>query len=181
VIDLEHQAGQVHRPTFERAAVHRGLVQTEGVSRMPERNAFDRARFLRRIARPIEVVQVRWFGASAVSIVARTPVLVLHTTGRRSGAERATPLAFHHDGDGRFLIVGGASGQARLPDWVANLRAAPDAAVTVDRRHVQVRAEELGGGERAATWSALTTAWPRIDVYERRAGRPVPVFRLTRR
>ena len=145
-----------------------------------ERNAFDRFRFLRRIARPIEVGQVRWFGASLVSMAARTPVLVLHTTGRRSGAERATPLAFSRDADGSFLIVGGAGGQARVPDWVANLRADGDVAVTIDRRRQPVRAEELVGDDHRSTWARLSSVWPRIDEYERRAGRPVPVFRLTR-
>jgi len=153
------------------------------VSRPPARNAFDRLRIVRRLARPIEAAQVRWFGASLVSVAARTPVLVLHTTGRRSGAERSTPVAFHLDDDGSFLIVGGAGGQARVPDWVANVRASDDAdvAVTVDRRRVAVRVEELVGDERRRTWARLTSVWPRIDVYEHRAGRPVPVLRLTPR
>jgi deazaflavin-dependent oxidoreductase (nitroreductase family) len=148
---------------------------------MPERNAFDRARALRRFARPIEAAQIRWLGGSVVSLVARTPVLLLHTTGRRSGSARVTPLAYHRDDEGRFLIVGGASGQVRVPDWVANVRADPDVAITVDRNRVEVRAEELGGDERRATWAALATVWPRIDTYEQRAGRPVPVIRLSRR
>jgi F420H(2)-dependent quinone reductase len=145
------------------------------------RNVFDRLRLLRRLARPIEAAQVRRFGASVVSLVARTPVLVLETTGRRSGIERSTPLAFHLDDEGRFLLVGGASGQARVPDWVANLRAEPDAAIVVDRVRVEVRAQELAGDERRAAWTTLAPVWPRIDAYERRASRPVPVFRLTRR
>ena len=153
------------------------------VSRPSERNVYDRFRLLRRLARPVEAAQVRWFGSSLVSAAARTPVLVLHTTGRRSGVERATPLAYHRDDRGSFLIVGGASGQARIPDWVANLRAAPgaDAAVTVDRQRIVVGVEELTGDERRRVWADLVPVWPRIDVYERRAGRPVPVFRLTPR
>jgi deazaflavin-dependent oxidoreductase (nitroreductase family) len=147
----------------------------------PDRNAFDRFGFLRRIARPIEVVQIRWFGASVISAFMRTPVLVLHTTGRRSGAHRATPLAFHHEEDGVLVIVGGASGQVRVPDWVANLRAEPNAAVTIDRARNEVVAEELVGDERRRVWAVVREVWPRIEGYERRAGRPVPVFRLTAR
>jgi deazaflavin-dependent oxidoreductase (nitroreductase family) len=150
------------------------------VSGQRRRNRFDRLRWARRLARPIEVAQIRWFGASVVSLVVRTPVLVLHTTGRRSGIERATPLAFHRDRDS-FLVVGGASGQAVVPDWVANLRAEPDAAVTVGRTRVEVHADELVGEERAGTWAELAEVWRRIDGYERRAGRLVPVFRLTAR
>jgi deazaflavin-dependent oxidoreductase (nitroreductase family) len=107
------------------------------------RNAFDRLRLLRRIARPLETAQIRWAGRSALSLAVRTPVLVLHTTGRRSGAQRSTRLAVERDGDGSLLVVGGAGGQARLPDWVANLRAEPHASVTLDRTRFAVDAEEL--------------------------------------
>lgn len=122
---------------------------------------------------------MRRFGASALSRAFRTPVLLLHTTGRTSGVERTTTLAHHEDADGSLLIVGGAGGQARIPDWVANLRAAPRAAVTLDRQRVEVTAHELVGEERREVWRQLTTVWPQIEAYERRAGRPVPVFRLT--
>jgi|GEM_PF-1843549 len=149
-----------------------------GVGAAPRRNAFDRLRGLRQVLRPIEAVQVRWFGRSALAVVFRTPVLVLHTTGRRSGRERATPLAFHRDDDGSLLVVGGAGGQARVPDWVANLRADPRAGVTVDRRRVAVTAIELEGEERSAVWPLLEQEWPQIASYQRRAGRLVPVFRL---
>ncbi len=147
---------------------------------MARRNAFDRFRLLRRVARPIEAAQVRWFGASVISAVAGTPVLLLHTTGRRSGLERTTPLAFHEGADSTLLLVGGASGQARVPDWVANLRADPAVTVTVGRRRVAVHADELVGAEREQVWGELRRVWSRIDTYERRAGRPVPVFRLSR-
>lgn len=143
------------------------------------RNRFDRLRGIRRVVRPVEVAQVRWLGRSALSVAFRTPVLVLHTTGRRSGRARATPLAYLWDDDGTLLVVGGAGGQARLPDWVANLRADPSAAVTVDRQRVAIAAAELEGEERSAVWPRLEQEWPQIVSYQRRAGRSVPVFRLT--
>ena len=142
------------------------------------RNRYDRLRVLRRLARPFEVLQVRRFGRSVLSVVFRTPVLVLHTTGRRSGIERSTTLACTRCDDGALVVVGGAGGQARLPDWVANLRADRCAAVTVDRNRVPVQAEEVTGAARAELWNDLRQVWPRIDAYERRAGRTVPVFRL---
>src|SRR5690606_34182599 len=89
------------------------------------------------------------------------------------------PLAYLRDHDGSLLVVGGAGGQARLPDWVANLRADPNAAVTVERRRTAVTAAELVGEERSAVWPRLEQEWPQIVSYQRRAGRPVPVFRLT--
>ena len=106
-------------------------------------------------------------------------MLVLHTTGRRTGIERSTPLAYHRDADGSLLVVGGAGGQTRVPDWVANLRARPLAGVTVDRRRLEVSASELGGDERDEAWPRLAAVWPQIETYQRRAGRPIPIFRLT--
>jgi deazaflavin-dependent oxidoreductase (nitroreductase family) len=142
------------------------------------RDRYDRLRAVRRFARPFEAFQVQRFGRSALSVAVRTPVLVLHTTGRRSGRARRTTLAFKRMDDGSLVVVGGAGGQVRLPDWVANLRSAPLAAVTVDRTRVEVRAVELTDSEREETWRTLREVWPRIDTYERRAGRTVPVFRL---
>jgi deazaflavin-dependent oxidoreductase (nitroreductase family) len=125
-------------------------------------------------------VQVRLFGRSLLAALFRTPVLVLHSTGRRTGTVRSTTLACHRLADGSFVVVGGAGGQARTPDWVANLRADPCAAVTVDRTRLRVRAVELTGSDRAEMWREVGRVWPQIDAYERRAGREVPVFLLTR-
>lgn len=147
---------------------------------MSRRNAFDRLRPVRRLTGPIEAAQVRRFGKSGLSIAFRTRVLVLRSTGRRSGRERSVTLAVHEEGDGSLLVVGGAGGQVRLPDWIANLRQQPIAAVALDRGRFRVRAEELAGTERAAIWSRLLQVWPQIDTYERRAGRDVPVVRLVR-
>lgn len=160
---------------------HGGWRSRESDSvRAMKRNVYDRMRVVRRAVRPIEAAQVRHFGRSIVSLVTRTSVLLLHTTGRRSGLEVTTPLAYHEDTDGSLLIVGGAGGQARIPDWVSNLRAEPTAWVTLDKRRVAVVATELGGQDRSDVWQQLTVPWPRIDTYERRAGRLVPVFRLRR-
>ena len=142
------------------------------------RNLQDRLRPLRRLARPVEAAQVRWFGKSLLSAAFRTEVLLLHSTGRKTGTVRSTTLAFHRLEDGSLVVVGGGGGQVRVPDWVANLRARPCAAVTADRRRVDVRAEELAGAARTEMWREVRAVWPQVDVYERRAGRDVPVFRL---
>jgi deazaflavin-dependent oxidoreductase (nitroreductase family) len=128
--------------------------------------------------RPFEAAQVRRLGGSGIGLLARTPVLLLETTGRRTGTIRATPLAYHRDRDGSLLVVGGAGGQVRTPDWVANVRADPNVAVVVRRERRPATAVELHGEERATAWRHLLEVWPRIATYERRAGRPVPVLRL---
>jgi F420H(2)-dependent quinone reductase len=142
------------------------------------RNLMDRLRPVRRALRGIEAAQVRWFGRSALSTAFRTSVLVLETVGRRTGRSRGTTLAYHRLADGALVVVGGAGGQRRVPDWVANVRADPDVHVTVDRHRMPMIAVELVEDERRRAWDEARAVWPQIERYERRAGRPVPVFRL---
>jgi deazaflavin-dependent oxidoreductase (nitroreductase family) len=136
-------------------------------------------RLINRTVNRLEAALVRRTGRSAFAFAYRTPVLVLETAGRRSGQVRSTPVAYRPAGDGTWLIVGGAAGIRRTPDWVANLRAEPRAGVVIDRRRIAVTARELTGDERSATWEELTAVWPRIERYQQRSGRIVAVFALT--
>lgn len=142
------------------------------------RNRYDRLRPVRRLVQPVEALEARWFGRSLLSLLVRRPVLVLETTGRRTGRRRRTTLAYERVGADLY-VVGGAGGQAALPDWVANLRADPHVRVTIDRRALPMVATELHGKERADAWARLVRAMPVIETYERRAGRLVPVVRLS--
>lgn len=141
----------------------------------------DRLRVLRRAARGVEAAQVKRLGGSLLSLLFRTPVLVLATTGRRTGRKRETTLAYLRLEDDRLLVVGGAGGQSRTPDWVANLRENPAVIVTVGRRTRAMEATELHGSERQAAWERALVQWPRIAKYESRAGRAVPVIQLAPR
>lgn len=124
---------------------------------------------------------MRRFGRSVLSVVLRSPVLVLEAVGRRSGSTRSTTLAYHRARDDTLLVVGGAGGQTRVADWVLNLRANPDAAVLIDRTKLAVRCVELAGADREIAWAELIEIWPKIDSYERRAGYALPVIRLSPR
>ena len=145
---------------------------------MAKRNLYDRLRFLRRVGGPLEARLVRRFGRSPLSVVFRVPVLVLETTGRKTGARRRTTLAFQREDDGTLLLVGGAGGQTRTPDWVANLRSDASVTIILDRRSFDGNAIELVGDERAGAWERVRARQPRVDAYERRSGHPIPVFRL---
>ncbi len=131
----------------------------------------------------LESMTVRRLGRSLVSVVFGTPVLVLDTIGCRTGRHRSTPLAYGKfalaDSDAMAtVIVGGAAGQQRVPDWVANLRGDGRATITIDGIAVPVVARELVGDERASLWPALLGQWPFIADYERHACRLIPVFVL---
>ncbi len=110
----------------------------------------------------------RWFGGS---------VLVLHTLGRRSGRQRATPLVFLRDG--RDLVVVAANGGAPgHPDWWLNLRAAGRGVAVLGRDDVPVRPREASGPERDRLWRDLADHVP-VEHYQRRTSRPLPVVILT--
>jgi deazaflavin-dependent oxidoreductase (nitroreductase family) len=107
--------------------------------------------------------------------------LILTTVGRKSGAERTTPVGWFPD-DGNWLIVASAAGAPGNPAWYYNLAAYPDQVrIDVDGRTVEVRAEQLHGAERAAAWERITTASPRFAEYQVKTDRELPVIRLVPR
>jgi deazaflavin-dependent oxidoreductase (nitroreductase family) len=88
------------------------------------------------------------------------PVLLLQTTGRRSGRTRTTPVQYLADGD-TFVVVASNAGAARPPGWYLNLHANRHARVEVGPRTVVVRAQEATGQERAHRPHSLDATAPR--------------------
>jgi deazaflavin-dependent oxidoreductase (nitroreductase family) len=109
--------------------------------------------------------------------VGRAPVLLLTTTGRRSGQARTAPVVYLADRD-RFVVIGSNAGNARPPAWALNLRAKPDADVEVRGRRVAVRARVAEGEERADLWRRMNEQYAGFDDYEARTGRDIAVFVL---
>ena len=109
-------------------------------------------------------------------------LLLLTTTGRKSGLERTSPLGWAADGNGGWLLAASANGAAGNPDWYHNLAAAPDEArIEVGGATISVRAEQLHGTERGAAWQTLTASIPRFARYPHKTDREIPVIRLTPR
>ena len=110
-------------------------------------------------------------------------LLLLETTGRRTGEPRVTPLIYATQGTD-FLVVGSNWGQERNPAWVLNLLAKPEAVVSLRGARIPVRARRLTEEERASVWPRLTEIWPAYDEYVNRvqatSGREILVFRLER-
>jgi F420H(2)-dependent quinone reductase len=105
------------------------------------------------------------------------PVLLLQTTGRRSGRTRTTPVQYLADDD-RFVVVASNAGAARPPAWYLNLRANPHARIRVGPRSIVVRAQEATGQERAELWQRLTAANRYLERAARKAGRDLPLMAL---
>lgn len=105
------------------------------------------------------------------------PVLLLQSTGRRSGQTHITPVQYLADGD-TFVVVASNAGAARPPAWYLNLRANPHARVALGARSIDVRAQEAAGQEREALWERLTDANRYLKRAARKAGRDLPLMAL---
>jgi deazaflavin-dependent oxidoreductase (nitroreductase family) len=106
-------------------------------------------------------------------------VLLLTTTGRRTGRHHTVPLASW--AVGRDFIVGAHAGGARMdPEWLRNLRANPGAHVQLKRESFPVEATVLGDQEREVILGQVAEENPAIRFYERRTPRVVPWVRLRR-
>lgn len=109
---------------------------------------------------------------------AQGPILLLTTTGRKSGEPRTNPLLYMPDGD-RFIVVASNGGRPNTPAWFLNLTAAPEAEVQVGRRKVRVRAELLRGADKAAMWERVTAFYRGWAHYQTLTDRDIPVVVLT--
>ena len=136
----------------------------------------DRFRWFWRIENRIESAQARWLGFSGISLIRRTPVLVLETRGRRTGRRHRVGLAYWH-ADGVYFVGGGAAGMSRV-DWVANLRSNPAAAIWVKRKRLPVLARDLAGDEYETVRAEAFRRWPDAPKYEAKSGRRIPYFAL---
>ena len=106
-------------------------------------------------------------------------ILLLTTTGRRSGEERTTPLIHRTDGD-RWVVVASKGGAPEHPAWYDNLRKDPNATIQVHGDVIPVRASDAEGEERARLWKLMTEDWPAYDDYQARTDREIPVVVLAR-
>jgi deazaflavin-dependent oxidoreductase (nitroreductase family) len=107
------------------------------------------------------------------------PVVVLTTTGAKSGLPRTVPLAAVPV-DGDLVVVGSNFGQTHHPAWSANLIAHPRAQVSIGGDEYDVDAVLLDAEALEEVWPRLTEIWPLFDRYAETSGRTLRVFRLPR-
>jgi deazaflavin-dependent oxidoreductase (nitroreductase family) len=107
------------------------------------------------------------------------PLLLLHTTGARSGTERINPLMYLPDGD-RLVVFASKGGAPTNPDWYYNVRANPDASVEVGTERIPVRARVATGEERDALYAEQSRRYPQFAGYQAGTERTIPVVILER-
>ncbi len=106
------------------------------------------------------------------------PILLLTTTGRKSGLPRTTPLIHGRDGDD-YLVVASMGGAPQHPNWFRNLLADSAAHIQVRVEHMDVTALTAGENEKPRLWKIMTDQWPNYDVYQSRTDRVIPVVVLS--
>ena len=107
------------------------------------------------------------------------PLLILETTGAKSGRAHQSPMMYLADGD-RLLVFASKGGSPTHPDWYHNLVANPRAKVELGTETFEVDAEVLTGEERDRFYAIQAERYPGFAEYEKKTDRIIPVIALTR-
>ena len=106
-------------------------------------------------------------------------ILLLTTTGRKSGEPRTTPLIYAEDGDD-YVIVASKGGAPEHPGWYENLSKTPEVELQVRDDVFKARASTVEGEERERLWGKANQVWPHYEEYQQKTDREIPVVKLER-
>lgn len=146
--------------------------------------------FWSRFSHSLGATGLRWAGKLNVPLyrasrgrlggrVGKGPVLLLTTTGRKSGEQRTAPVLYLED-EGRYVVINTNAGNTRIPAWSLNLDADPEAEVEIRGRRIAVRARPAEGEERADLWRKHNQQYAGFDEYKEELpdDRPITVYVL---
>lgn len=125
------------------------------------------------------IADVRENGRPTSGPMAGRPLMVLTTTGATTGEPRTVVVTFTRDGDA-YVVAGSKSGAPTDPYWFRNLRSNPLVKVEADREAFEARATEVEGADREQLWDRHVAERPEFADYPKKAGRVIPMARLTR-
>jgi deazaflavin-dependent oxidoreductase (nitroreductase family) len=108
----------------------------------------------------------------------RERLLLLTTTGARTGRTHTTPMMFHRSA-GRLLVMASNAGAPKDPDWYRNVAAHPGVTVEIGDESYPATATALTGDDYAQAWTEIKAAYPFFADHEAKAGRRIPVVELT--
>jgi deazaflavin-dependent oxidoreductase (nitroreductase family) len=145
-----------------------------------KRTEADRAKFVESLAFNEKIIaEFRENGGVVGQPFEGAPILLLTTTGAKSGAERTNPLVYLPDGD-RYVVCASAGGAPKNPSWYHNLVAHPQAIIEVGTEKFPVAAEIVSEPERTELYARQAAARPGFADYEKATSRVIPVVALTR-
>ena len=108
------------------------------------------------------------------------PLLLLHTTGARSGQPRVSPVMYLADGN-RYVVFASKAGADTNPGWYHNLMTHPRAQIEVGDQTLDVEATEVRGADREDLYARQASVYPAFAGYQRKTTRVIPVVALTER
>lgn len=135
------------------------------------------APFLRKVMHRIDRPLLRLTGGR-FSFARDLPILLLTTTGAKSGRSRTVPLLYIETDDA-IAVIGSRFGSTKHPAWYHNLRADPRATVEIKGQRTARVARPADDDERAEIWSRAVRMYSGYDKYAQRANRKIPVMVLT--
>jgi deazaflavin-dependent oxidoreductase (nitroreductase family) len=106
-------------------------------------------------------------------------LMILTTTGAKTGQPRIAIVTYSRDGDA-YVVAGSKGGAPENPQWFENLRANPDATAEAEGKTFKVRAEIAQGKDRDQLWERHVARWPEFGEYPNKTSRVIPMARLTR-
>ena len=107
----------------------------------------------------------------------KVPVLLLTTTGRKTGKQRTLPLIYIMD-DSAYVITASAGGADTHPGWFFNIRNNPQATIQVKDKRINVTAEIAGKEKKSELWTRLIEVAPNFAGYQKRTSREIPMVIL---
>jgi len=140
-----------------------------------------RERLRRFLIRAMSSTHGRVYRASEGRLLGRLagmPVLLLTTTGRRSGRPRTAALTYFRDG-ADLVVIGSFGGSDRPPAWWLNLERDPRASVLIGGTTSKVTARAATAEEHDRLWPLVTAAYPGYARYQERTARRIPIVMLT--
>jgi F420H(2)-dependent quinone reductase len=121
----------------------------------------------------------RLTGGRLVGRVGKAPILLLTTTGRRSGLQRTSPLLYLRDGE-RLAIVASFGGSPTHPAWYLNVTSSPQVEVQVGRDRFPATARTATPDERERLWPTFVSVYAGYARYQQKTTRQIPIVLLTR-
>jgi deazaflavin-dependent oxidoreductase (nitroreductase family) len=116
----------------------------------------------------------RMSGGRVMGKMGAAPILLLTTTGRKSGRTRTVPLLYLKE-DGGYVIVASLGGAPRHPVWYLNLEANPKVELRVGSQRFAGEARRASAEEKARLWPRLVAIYPQYADYQKRTTRDIPV------
>ena len=125
------------------------------------------------------IAEFRANGGKVGGQFANANLLLLNTTGAKSGLARTNPLAYTTDGD-HIIVIASKGGAPTHPDWYYNVKANPDVTVELGNEQFQARAAVAEGPEHERLFTQMAEVMPGFAEYQRNTERQIPVIVLER-